>query len=57
MGRRISRDRDGQIGGFTIYVLHDIEELRLDPAARGVDVGVPATRIGRESKRSGECST
>ena len=46
-----------RLGGFTIYVLHDIEELRLDPAARGVDVVVPATRIGRESKRSGECST
>jgi hypothetical protein len=45
------------LGGFTIYVLHDIEELRRTPAARGVDVVVSGHRIGPGSKRLAECST
>jgi uncharacterized protein len=29
-----------RLGGHTIYVLHDIQELRLDPVLCGVDVVV-----------------
>jgi uncharacterized protein len=27
-----------RLGGYSIFVLHDIQELRFDPALRGIDV-------------------
>jgi putative phosphoesterase len=46
-----------RLGGRSIYVLHDINELQLDPLSCGVDVVVfPATRIGPGSRLFTVCS-
>jgi putative phosphoesterase len=38
--RRLPRTRVVEVGGLSVYVLHDILDLDLDPAAAGFDVVV-----------------
>jgi uncharacterized protein len=44
-------------GGRDLYVLHNLSEIKLDPAASGYDVVISGTRIGRNSRRKTAFST
>ena len=45
-----------RLGGRSIYVLHDIHELRLDPVSAELTWSFPATRIGPGSRLFAACA-
>ena len=45
-----------KLGGRSFYVLHNLKELDLDPAAAGIDVVVSGHSHRRKSRLLGACS-
>ena len=46
-----------QLAGRSLYVLHDLKTLQVDPIARGIDVVVSVIPMCRRSTRLAACST
>ena len=48
-GPPIAGDQHAQVGKALIYVIHDLAQRGLDPAARGISAVISAIRIDRQS--------
>jgi putative phosphoesterase len=55
--KKIAETEVVQLGGQSIYVLHDLSELDLDPAAAGFFVVVTGTRTSLSFRSAMACSS